>query len=541
MKGSVFPVGLVLLFFLAVAGIPAAASPSITDIRPVSAPNNGDITVTITGTGFNSQSTMWMKTCDGSSTLYGTVIDWSPTSLTCIFSFNNQNSGSYNVWVNSPFTSSSGNYYPQDVAVRPQGFQIYQGTGPTYAIIPTAVTTTYGPRGPYGTIFIESSPPGAVVYVNGENHGHAPVTIKSLYPGSYTISAELNGYLKYTTTTTITGAEYSSVYCPLVRETTGTGLYVTSTPANASVYLEGVYKGVTPLMLIDTAAGSHILQVRLSGYDEWKSTVDVPSGGTRTVTAILSQNNAGLINGINISSNPGGANVLLDGLKKGFTPITLNKIAAGIHILEIDYPNYMTWKSTVDVPEYGIKDLVINLTPKSTSSPGWITVFSRPDNASVTLDGDYVGRTLVNSSLNLDTIPAGEHTIALELFGYQPYSTQVSVSPKQVSTIHAILIPSSGAVSITSDPAGATIFLDNTSIGISPVTAGNISAGSHRVTIQRQGYLDYSASILVTEGTTSSVSAALLPVTPALHSPTLPLTVLGSLFLFGLFFLRKPE
>ncbi|RPI39309.1 MAG: PEGA domain-containing protein [Methanoregulaceae archaeon] len=539
MKGSIFPVGLVFLFFLAIAGIPAAASPAITDIRPVSAPNNGDITVTITGTGFNSQSTVWMKTCDGSSTLYGTVISWSPTSLTCIFSFYNQNPGTYNVWVNSPFTSSSGNYYPEDVAVRAKGFAIYQGTGTTYAIIPSAVTTSYGPQGPYGTIYVESSPPGAIVSVNGENRGHAPVTIKGLYPGSYTISAELSGYTKYTTTTSISGAEYSSVYCPLVRETTGTGLYVTSTPARASVYLEGVFKGVTPLMLSDTAAGSHILQVRLSGYDEWKSTVDVPTGGTRTITAILIQNNAGLINGINVSSNPSGANVLLDGLKKGFTPITLNKIAAGIHILEIEYPGYITWKSTVDVPESGIKDISVTLTTKSTSSPGWITVFSRPDNASVTLNGIYVGRTLENTSLNLDAIPAGEHTVALELPGYQPYSTQVSVSPNQVSAVNVTFTPSFGAVSVTSDPAGATIFLDNASIGISPVTAGNVSAGSHLVTMQREGYLDYSASILVTAGTTSSVSAALLPVTPALHSPALPLTVFGSLFLFGFFFLRK--
>jgi hypothetical protein len=482
-----------------------------------------------------------MKTCDGSSTLYGTVIDWSPTSLTCIFSFNNQNPGSYNVWVNSPFTSFSGQYFPQDVAVRPQGFAIYQGTGSTYAIIPTAITTPYGPQGPYGTIYVESSPPGAIVSVNGENRGRAPVTIKGLYPGSYTISAEMSGYTKYTTTTSISGSEYSSVYCPLVRETTGTGLFVTSTPAQASVYLEGIYKGVTPLMLSDTAAGSHILQVRLSGYDEWKSTVDVPSGGTRTVTAILSQINTNVIRGINVSSNPGGANVLLDGLKKGFAPVTLNNIAAGIHILEIDYPGYITWKSTVDVPESGIKDISINLTPKSTSSPGWITVFSRPDNASVTLDGSYVGRTLANTSLNLDAIPEGEHTVALELPGYQPYSTQVKVSSKQVSAVNALLIPFYGAVSISSDPAGATIFLDNITLGMSPVTAGNISAGSHLVTIQREGYSDYSASILVTAGTTSSVSAALLPVTPALHSPALPLTVLGSLLLVGFFFLQKTE
>ena len=105
MKGSIFLVCLILLFFLVVAGIPVAASPSVTDIRPVSAPNNGDVTVTITGTGFNSQSTVWMtpsSVCDPSHKIYGTVCSWSSTSGTCTFSFRDQNPGLYTVWVNSP-------------------------------------------------------------------------------------------------------------------------------------------------------------------------------------------------------------------------------------------------------------------------------------------------------------------------------------------------------------------------------------------------------------------------------------------------------
>ena len=57
---------------------------------------------------------------------------------------------------------------------------------------PMTTTTTY-PYGPYGTIYVESSPPGAIVFVNGVNHGHSPATITNLYQGTYTIKAELAG------------------------------------------------------------------------------------------------------------------------------------------------------------------------------------------------------------------------------------------------------------------------------------------------------------------------------------------------------------
>jgi hypothetical protein len=276
---------------------------------------------------------------------------------------------------------------------------------------------------------------------------------------------------------------------------TGNGLYVISTPANANVYLDGIQKGVTPLMLSDPATGTHIIQVRLYGYDEWKSTVEVSNGGTKTISALLNQNDTVLTQGINISSNPDGATIILDGLAKGVSPKILNNISAGIHILEIDYPGYNSWKSTVDVPETEIKDISINLTPK-TNPPGWIAVSSSPGNASVTLDGSYIGRTPANSSLNLDTITPGEHTLALELLGYQPYSTNIGVSSQLVSSVNAVLIPAS----------------DSCATGALSVT-----------------------------DTTSTVSTTLLPVTPSLKTPLFPLTALGALGIIGFLFIRKPE
>jgi hypothetical protein len=398
--------------------------------------------------------------------------------------------------------------------------------------------------GPYGTIYVESSPPGAVISVNGINHGHAPATITGLYPGTYTIRAELKGFQDFTTTASLSGPTRTSVYCPMVPDSTGNGIYVMSSPPRANVYLDGVLRGVAPLMLSNTVPGSHQVIVNLSGYDDWESTVVVPQSGTKTVAAVLDENDEKTVRGINVTSKPSGARVLLDSTERGVTPVTLNNIAAGIHILEIEYAGYDAWKSTVSVPDSGLKQVSVNLTPEPAHAPGWITVASHPGNASVTLDGNFAGRTPVNSTLNLAEIPPGEHTIVVVLSGYRSFAEKINVSPNLVSAVNATLVPFSGpdlkgSLSVISAPAGAAVFVDNASIGISPLTADDLPAGNHVVSLRMEGYEEYSVSILVSGGTTKNITATLMPVTPALHSPMLPLTTLGALVVFGLFFLHR--
>ena len=359
--------------------------------------------------------------------------------------------------------------------------------------------TTYIPPGPHGSILVESSPTGAIISINGVNQGHAPVTLRDLWPGSYRITATMDGYEEYTTTTTISGPTLSSVYCPLVPLSTGNLIRISSSPASAGVYLDGDFRGQTPLTLGSPVSGSHTIRLTLDGYNDWKTTIDASAGGPTTLSVTMVPGSSSEDKGLNVTSDPAGATVMLDGVARGKTPLMLNSLAAGIHILEIEASGYIPWKSTVDIPERGIKIVSVTLNPKNTVPPGWITVFSAPSDARVSLDGTYVGRTPANRSLNLDAIPAGEHTVALELSGYPPYSARVTVSPNQVTTVNAVLAPDSGsrngALAVTSDPAGATVIIDNTTRGISPFTAQDIPAGSHEVRLTRDGCEDYSTSI----------------------------------------------
>ena len=249
-----------------------------------------------------------------------------------------------------------------------------------------------------------------------------------------------------------------------------------------------------------------------------------------------------------ILSDPINAKVVLDGLYRGTTPLTLSNLASGTHILELDHTGYYDWKSTVDVPAGGTKTVSSSLNPMPVSNVGWVYVSSSPGGAGVTLDGTNYGQTPDSGSLKLNTIGAGDHTVTLTLAGFQPYTAKVTVYANTVSEVSAVLLsagpkPAIGELSVSSTPPGANVFVDNNFMGITPLTLQEIPAGSHRVTVRLTGYQDYEASISVNAGATSTVAAGLSPVapTPPQKSGTLPLMAWGALLVMVLLFTRKNE
>jgi hypothetical protein len=64
-------------------------------------------------------------------------------------------------------------------------------------------------------------------------------------------------------------------------------LDITSTPAGleVQVILDGNFRGVTPLLLTNLSAGSHLVQLRSSGYAERVELVTIPAGQRMTFSA----------------------------------------------------------------------------------------------------------------------------------------------------------------------------------------------------------------------------------------------------------------
>ncbi len=119
--------------------------------------------------------------------------------------------------------------------------------------------------------------------------------------------------------------------------------------------------------------------------------------------------------------------------------------------------------------------------------------------------------------------------------GFGPILPSPTPTPTQVPTGSG----TTGTLLVTSNPTGATVYLDGVYKGVTPepvpytgsgiyirgtIREGNglsltgISAGSHQLRITKEGYLDYRTSVIVTGGETTSVRADLVS-TPSWNSP----------------------
>jgi hypothetical protein len=67
----------------------------------------------------------------------------------------------------------------------------------------------------------------------------------------------------------------------------------------------------------------------------------------------------------------------------------------------------------------------------------------------------------------------------------------------------------SGAISVTSDPVGATVYVDGQFIGQTPIDVPSLAAGDHRVRLVMDGYLENGRIVTVNTGKTETLNVRL--------------------------------
>jgi hypothetical protein len=152
-------------------------------------------------------------------------------------------------------------------------------------------------------------------------------------------------------------------------------------------------------------------------------------------------------------------------------------------------------------------------TPTTTPTTGSISVSSSPSGASIYLDGSYKGTT----PMTIKNVEAGSYTITLKYAGYQDWSQNIYVVAEQTIPVSASLTPTTpttGSISVSSSPSGASIYLDGSYKGITPMTMRSIEVGSYTITLKYTGYQDWSQIISVRAGDTTYVSPPLTPQAP---------------------------
>jgi len=110
-------------------------------------------------------------------------------------------------------------------------------------------------------------------------------------------------------------------------------------------------------------------------------------------------------------------------------------------------------------------------------------------------------------------------------------------SPAPITTVPATMPTATvtetknGAISISTSPAGANIYLDNRYMGITPLTVQDLTPGTYAVLLQLQGFEAWTGDVSVSAGATVTVNTTLNPTTATATTPAeataTPLAALG--------------
>lgn len=150
----------------------------------------------------------------------------------------------------------------------------------------------------YGDLQIQSNPVGAAVYVDNNYKGttisSSALYVTQLAPGSYSVRVTLAHYQPYTVTAVVKAGIVNDIRANMVPLTPGPTpdtngqITVRSSPSGANIYLDNAYRGLTPLTLVDIPQGSHAIILKMNGYQDWQSSVNVLAGSSTDVSGMLS-------------------------------------------------------------------------------------------------------------------------------------------------------------------------------------------------------------------------------------------------------------
>lgn len=165
-----------------------------------------------------------------------------------------------------------------------------------------------------GVLKIVSEPSGAEVSVNGVVRGTTPALVTDVPKGRATVKLTLPGFRDEVISDLVIGAGDRQTVSRVLEGLPGT-LSLASVPDGARFYVNGEYRGRSPLVLSGMQPGEYDVRAEKDGFGVETRRITVENGATPRVEFRLSN----VMGRLEIRSSPPGAQVFFDGRPLGTT------------------------------------------------------------------------------------------------------------------------------------------------------------------------------------------------------------------------------
>lgn len=277
-----------------------------------------------------------------------------------------------------------------------------------------------------------------------------------------------------------------------------------SRPEGAEVWIDGTYRGKTPLE-VELPLGEHSMRAAALGYEEWTHTVQLTETGVRPLKIELRPKVA--LAFLKIQSTPAGALLSIDGVAEGRTPLGL-ELPLGEHRVALTLEGHEEWSRNIQLSEEREYSMLAELRPVDAVRPATLKVETDPPGADILVDGELKGRGPMEVSL-----PTGRYRVAARMEGYRESSQEVPLDKPGPYALRLTLprLVKEGTLRLASTPAGARIFLNGESRGITPLEL-KIPPGEHMLKLSLENHQEWEERIRIAEGRDYPVNVTLKPI-----------------------------
>ncbi len=183
---------------------------------------------------------------------------------------------------------------------------------------------------------------------------------------------------------------------------------------------------------------------------------------------------------LRVEANAEGAQVRLNGVLRGETPLSVNTVLAGRHRLLVEHRFHPPSASEIEIRRGQHLQVPVVLAP----AHGGLLIASNPVGASVTLNGERLDEP---TPVELEPLVAGRHEVALELFGRETVNETVEVLPGER---HELIVElnrvAMSELRVRTRPGSAAVRLLEGPVPYRPGV--RLPVGVYRIEVAAEGY-----------------------------------------------------
>ncbi len=189
-----------------------------------------------------------------------------------------------------------------------------------------------------------------------------PCSFNNLSPARYSLEVQKEGYQPVQTALQIKSGDAQDQKIKL--ESLAKGIFISSQPPGADVFINGAKQsGQTPVTL-PLAPGQYNLVLRLQGYEPYAGPVQVKDNIQTQFPVVLTEKSTSRVAWAQVSSNPKGAEIIVDGASTGqFTPSRV-QVPVGTHTITLRLNGFQQAKKMFQVSEGGTVNIDESLREK---------------------------------------------------------------------------------------------------------------------------------------------------------------------------------